>query len=89
MAIDNVGELKQRIRDALGGEAFQGAAAGLSGPLLSTAVAKMLRTRRIPVILVSVAPAEAAALADFVAVWKHSAGGKHETNWFSLKSAKR
>ena len=89
MALDNIGELKQRIRDALGGDAFQGAAAGLSGPLLSAAVAKMLRARRIPVILVSVGPAEAAALADFAAVWKHSAAGKHETNWFSLKSAKR
>ncbi len=87
MAIDNIGELKRRIRDALGGDAFQGTAAGLSGPLLSAAVAKLLRARHIPVTLISVRPAEAAALADFAAVWKHSAG-KHETSWFSLKSAK-
>ena len=89
MAIDKISELKRRIRDALGGDAFQGAAANLSGPPLSAAVAKLFRTRHIPVMLVSVGPAEAAALADFAAVWKHSAGGKHETNWFSLKSAKR
>lgn len=89
MAIDKVNELKRRIRDALGEDAFQGAAAGLSGPLLSAAVSRMLRTRHIPVTLISVDPAEDAALADFAAVWKPSAAGKHETNWFSVKSARR
>ncbi|MEO7223329.1 MAG: hypothetical protein ABIY37_12725 [Devosia sp.] len=88
MAIDKTSELKRRIRDALGGDAFQGAAAGLSGPLLLAAVARLLRARHIPVTLISVAPAEGAALADFAAVWKHSAAGKLETNWFSLKGPK-
>ncbi len=89
MAIDKISELKRRIRDALGGDAFQGTAAGLSGAPLSAAVAKLFRARHFPVMRISVGPAEEAALDDFAAVWKHSAAGKHETNWFSLKGAKR
>lgn len=89
MAIDKTGELKRLIRDALGGDAFQGNARHLTGPLLSTAVAALFRARHIPVVLVSVGPAEAASLADFAAVWKRSGDSKHETNWFSFKGVKR
>ena len=83
MAIDKIDDLKTRIRDALRDD-FQKIAAGLSGASLAAAVAGLFKKRNIRVTLLSVAPAEAAALADFAAVWKPSLAGKPETNWFSL-----
>ncbi len=89
MAINKIDELKQRIREALRSDDFQGTALGLSGAPLSAEVMRQFKKRNIPVTLISVAPAEKAALADFAAVWKTSLAGKHETNWFSLRAAKR
>lgn len=84
MAIDKIDDLKTRIRDALRSDDFQKLAAGLTGASLATAVSGLLKKRNIRVTLLSVGPAEAAALADFAAVWKPSLAGKPETNWFSL-----
>jgi hypothetical protein len=89
VAIQKIDELKRRIRDALGSDLFQGAAAGLSGNSLSKAVAGVFEKNNIRVSLISVSAAAPAALADFAAVWRTSLGGKSETSWFSLKKSPR
>ena len=89
MAIEKIDELKQRIRDALRGDEFQRIASGLSGDNLSRAVAALFKKNDIRVSLVSVQPAETAALADYAAVWKARLSGKPETSWFSVRSSTR
>ena len=89
MAIAKIDDLRQRIREALHSADFQAAALGLTGGSLKTAVAHLLKQRNIGVTLISVEPAEKAALADYAAVWASPATSKHETNWFSLSDAKR
>jgi len=89
MAIAKIDDLKQTIRDALRGADFQAAAAGLTGASLTAEVARLLKRSNIGVTLISVAPAEKAALADFAAVWSGPATNRQETSWFSLKRMKR
>jgi len=89
VAIEKIDELKQRIRDALRGDEFQRIASGLSGDNLSGAVAALFKKNDIRVSLVSVQPAEKAALADYAAVWKARLSGKPETSWFSVRSSTR
>jgi len=89
VAIDKINEIKQRIRDALGSEPFQAAAAGLRGSDLATAVVALFKKNSIRVSLISVGVAEPAALADYVMVWRASVAEKPQTSWFSLKPARR
>lgn len=89
MAIEKNNDLKERIREALRSDDFQRSALGLPEAKLAQAIAGLLKQRNIGVTLISVLPAAEAALAQYAAVWKSSAAGKHETNWFSLGSVKR
>ncbi|MEO6395980.1 MAG: hypothetical protein ABIO40_08740 [Devosia sp.] len=89
MAIAKIDDLRQRIRDALRSADFQATALSLRGPGLKIAVARLFKIRNIGVTLISVEPAETAALADFAVVWTSPIASKNETNWFSFEGVKR
>lgn len=89
MAIGKIDDLRQRIRDALRSTGFQATAQGLTGVSLRAAVAHLFKRSNIGVTLISVEPAEGAALADFAVVWKSAIASAHETNWFSFDDPRR
>lgn len=89
MAISKIDDLRQRIRDALRSTGFQATAHGLTGANLKAAVAHLFKRSNIGVTLISVEPAEGAAIADFAVVWKSPVASSHETNWFSFDGPRR
>ena len=89
MAVTKIQELKRLVQEALDSPEFQSSAVGLNAAPLREAVVRLLKKRRVGVTLISLAPADSAALADYGVVWKSTVSGKAETNWFSLKRSTR